>query len=194
MTLRAKTPQSLLKENNLDAYLLPKWGEYLGELALPTDQRLEAVTGFTGSAGFAIILPSKTLLVVDGRYTEQAPKEVKPGVLVIEGGLATFSDILQDHLPTNAKIGLCENHFSYAQLGALEKKLSEWRMAFFKTCLFQNWFTNKEFVPTFKPKQTIIDVPLKVATFTTAEKIEQLFKAVETDWYFIHDPEELCWL
>ena len=42
----------------------------------PSDERLAWLTGFTGSAGLAIVLTHKAAVFVDGRYTLQAAKQV----------------------------------------------------------------------------------------------------------------------
>ena len=56
----------------LDGYIIPKNDEYFNEYVPKSSDRLKFITGFSGSAGFAIILKNKNYLFVDGRYTIQA--------------------------------------------------------------------------------------------------------------------------
>ena len=65
--------RALMKELDLDAVLVPRGDEHLGEYVPPSAERLAWLTGFTGSAGLAVILADRAALFVDGRYTLQAP-------------------------------------------------------------------------------------------------------------------------
>ena len=62
---------------NIDGYIIPKNDEFFGEYVDPCNERLKYLTGFSGSAGQALILRKKAFLFVDGRYTLQAQKEIK---------------------------------------------------------------------------------------------------------------------
>tara|TARA_B100000686_G_C16797614_1_gene983555 strand:- start:2772 stop:4502 length:1731 start_codon:yes stop_codon:yes gene_type:complete len=72
------------KIHNIDGYIVPKNDEFFGEYVDPSNERLKYLTGFTGSAGQALVLKKQAFLFVDGRYTLQANKEVKGGFKVIE--------------------------------------------------------------------------------------------------------------
>jgi Xaa-Pro aminopeptidase len=66
-----------LKAQKLDGVFVPRTDAFMGEYVPTSDERLRWVTGFSGSAGFALIGLTHAVLVVDGRYTLQAPKETK---------------------------------------------------------------------------------------------------------------------
>lgn len=76
--------QDYLNEHYLDALLIPHEDEYLSEYIAAHNERLAWTTGFTGSAGAAVILADssirKNAIFVDGRYTvqvqEQAPNDI----------------------------------------------------------------------------------------------------------------------
>ena len=61
-----------LVNHNLDGYIVPKNDEFFGEYVKEGNDRLKYISGFTGSAGFSVILRKKAYLFVDGRYTIQA--------------------------------------------------------------------------------------------------------------------------
>jgi Xaa-Pro aminopeptidase len=69
--LRAK--MSALK---LDGYLIPRADEYMGEYVPECAERLSWLTGFTGSAGLAVVLKDKALVLSDGRYDLQLKQQV----------------------------------------------------------------------------------------------------------------------
>jgi len=66
----------LLNEWGGDGFLIPRTDAYQGEYVAPCDERLGWLTGFTGSAGMAVVLKEKAALFVDGRYTLQALSQV----------------------------------------------------------------------------------------------------------------------
>ena len=68
---------------NIDGYIVTKNDEFFGEYIDPSNERLKFLTGFSGSAGQALILRKKAFLFVDGRYTLQAQKEIKKGFKVL---------------------------------------------------------------------------------------------------------------
>lgn len=70
----------LLREESVDGFLLPRSDEYLGEYVPPSAERLAWLTGFSGSAGFAIILPENACIFSDGRYQLQMQSEVDVSV------------------------------------------------------------------------------------------------------------------
>ncbi|MAJ52062.1 MAG: X-Pro aminopeptidase [Flammeovirgaceae bacterium] len=65
-----------LTNNKLDAFIVPHDDEYLSEYIPPENERLAWATGFTGSAGMAIISQDKAAVFVDGRYTIQVKEQV----------------------------------------------------------------------------------------------------------------------
>ena len=66
--------KKILKEN-LDGYLIPKNDQFFSEYVADYYDRLNYISNFSGSFGFALILKNKNYLFVDGRYTLQANKQ-----------------------------------------------------------------------------------------------------------------------
>ena len=60
----------------VEGFLVPRADEHQPEYVPANAERLAWLTGFTGSAGTAIVLMDEAALVVDGRYTLQAPEQV----------------------------------------------------------------------------------------------------------------------
>ena len=72
-----------LDEQGFDGFIVPRSDEHQGEYVPPRGQRLAWLTGFTGSAGLAIVLRDRAALFVDGRYTLQAAAQVDTGLYEI---------------------------------------------------------------------------------------------------------------
>ncbi|WP_421706955.1 aminopeptidase P family protein [Algihabitans sp.] len=65
-----------LDSRGLDGFLIPRADEHQGEYVSPRAERLLWLTGFSGSAGLAVVLRDSAAIFVDGRYTLQAEQEV----------------------------------------------------------------------------------------------------------------------
>ncbi len=64
-----------LARQGVDGFLVPRADAHQGETVAPRDERLAYLSGFTGSAGLAVVLPDRAALFVDGRYTLQAAQQ-----------------------------------------------------------------------------------------------------------------------
>jgi Xaa-Pro aminopeptidase len=62
----------------LDGFVVPRADEHLGEYVPPRAERLAWLTGFTGSAGLAVVLAHEAALFTDGRYILQAGQQLDP--------------------------------------------------------------------------------------------------------------------
>ncbi|MDO6617415.1 X-Pro aminopeptidase [Shewanella sp. 10N.286.52.C2] len=76
ITQRLDAIRQTMSQQNLDAFIIPRADEYLGEYVPERNERLHWATGFTGSAGMAIILKDTAAIFVDGRYTVQVALQV----------------------------------------------------------------------------------------------------------------------
>ncbi len=73
---RPDAVRAAMHEQGVDAFVVPHADEHQGEWVPARAERLAWLTGFTGSAGTAVILPDGLHLFVDGRYTLQAERQV----------------------------------------------------------------------------------------------------------------------
>ena len=73
--LRLDAFRLALAEAGVDGFLVPRSDEHLGEYVPPSGERLAWISGFTGSAGLAIVLAARAAIFTDGRYTTQVRAE-----------------------------------------------------------------------------------------------------------------------
>ncbi len=95
-----------LERLGLDGLIVPRSDEHQGEYVARRSERLAWLTGFTGSAGMAVVLGDKAAIFTDGRYTLQAEAEVESGLF--EHCHLTESpptDWIADNLKPGAKLG-----------------------------------------------------------------------------------------
>ncbi len=67
--------RAALQGRNVDGFVVPRADEHLGEYVPPSAERLAWLTGFTGSAGLAIVLMNEAAAFTDGRYVLQMAVE-----------------------------------------------------------------------------------------------------------------------
>jgi Xaa-Pro aminopeptidase len=73
---RLQALRRLMAQGDYAALVIPRADEYLGEYLPVHNERLHWATGFTGSAGVALVLQDKAAIFVDGRYTVQVRQQV----------------------------------------------------------------------------------------------------------------------
>ncbi|MDC5804378.1 aminopeptidase P family protein [Vibrio europaeus] len=113
-------------QNKIDALLIPHEDEYLGEYVPAHNERLHWLTGFTGSAGAAVITKDKAAIFVDGRYTVQVTKQVPADLfeyrhLIEEPAL----DWIKDQLVNGASVAIDPRMHNSAWLDMAQAKLAD---------------------------------------------------------------------
>ncbi|GAA3663084.1 aminopeptidase P family N-terminal domain-containing protein [Asaccharospora irregularis] len=106
---RIEELRSLMKEKNMDAYIVPTadfhQSEYVGEHF----KARKFITGFSGSAGTAVITTTEAKLWTDGRYFIQAAKQIEgTGVELMkmgEPGVPSIEEYLEAKLPEKTVLG-----------------------------------------------------------------------------------------
>ena len=76
LTARLAAFREELARRKLTGFVIPRADQQQNEYVAPSEERLAWLTGFTGSAGMAIVLTHEAAVFVDGRYTLQAAKQV----------------------------------------------------------------------------------------------------------------------
>jgi Xaa-Pro aminopeptidase len=73
---RATALRASFDELGIDGFLVPRADEYQGEYVPASAERLSWLTGFTGSAGVALVTREQAVVFVDGRYVTQLAEQV----------------------------------------------------------------------------------------------------------------------
>ncbi len=95
-----------LKSAGLDGFIVPHEDEWQNEYVPAAYDRLAWTTGFTGSAGAAVVLADEAAVFTDGRYTLQVRAQVDSALFeyrdLIDGGVPAY---LREHGKAGMKIG-----------------------------------------------------------------------------------------
>ena len=121
--------RKLMKERGMDAYMIPTAdfheSEYVGEHF----KCREYMTGFTGSAGTALITMDEACLWVDGRYYVQAAAQLKDSTVTMmkmgQEGVPSLRAYLEDKMPEGGCLGFDGRVVNAAEGLALEEMLRE---------------------------------------------------------------------
>jgi Xaa-Pro aminopeptidase len=84
LTARLSAFREELARRKLTGFVIPRADQQQNEYVAPSEERLAWLTGFTGSAGLAIVLTHEAAIFVDGRYTLQAAKQVDGKAWTVE--------------------------------------------------------------------------------------------------------------
>jgi len=103
---RLATLRAELSRRGLDGFVVPRADEHQGEYVPRRSQRLAWLTGFSGSAGLAIVLADRAAIFVDGRYTLAVRAQVDPEAFVPHQVPEQSPEAwIADNLPKGGKLG-----------------------------------------------------------------------------------------
>jgi len=123
---RVKALRRELKARELDGFLVPHSDEHQNEFLPPSAERLRWLTGFTGSAGTAIVLENAAALFVDGRYTLQARDQSGGSIFeVLQIPEAKASKWLAAKLPKGGVVGYDPKLHTIKEIGRLTESLGK---------------------------------------------------------------------
>lgn len=190
--------RKLMEEREIDAYLVPTSdyheSEYVGEHFACR----KYITGFTGSAGTALIMKDWAGVWTDGRYFVQAAAELKDtGVELMkmgQPGVLKLGEYLAAHMPENGTLGF-DGRVINSQMGAdLEEQLEHKFVAVsFNEDLIDEIWTDRPALPA----EPVWILEERYAGKGSAEKITDLRKEMErlhADVHFITTLDDIVWL
>ncbi len=116
--------RAAMAAEGVDAFLVPRSDAHQGENVAPRDERLAWLTGFTGSAGFAVVTHDKAALFVDGRYRLQVRSEADMTAFgVLDLPEAKAGDWLAEAMPGGGRVGFDPWLHTAAEIATLTEAL-----------------------------------------------------------------------
>jgi Xaa-Pro aminopeptidase len=182
---------------DIDALLVPHTDEYTNEYLPPCAERLALVTGFTGSAGLAIVARRSAALFVDGRYILQAPQQVDTKIFeVLQIGKAKPGEWLGKTLKAGATIGFDPKLHSPATTDELAEELASKRIKLkplSRNPVDRVWGKQR---PS-PPQGAVVLHPLEYAGKSAQDKLAEVQAALRKDGQdavVLTFPPSICWL
>ncbi|KAH8926574.1 putative aminopeptidase P, cytoplasmic [Atractiella rhizophila] len=115
-TERVRRVRELMKQEGVDVYIVRSEDAHSSEYVAECDKRRDFLTGFTGSAGLALITLDKAYLFTDGRYFLQASQQLDSNWELVKTGLTddmTPYKFIKTKLPATTRIGVDPMSYPY---------------------------------------------------------------------------------
>ena len=180
----------------LDGFLVPRSDQHQGEYVPPSEERLAWLTGFTGSAGFAVVLPKSAAIFSDGRYTLQVKAQTDgksfKSVPVHEVPVPAW---LEKNVPEGAAVGFDPRLHTVPEIERLAKALQK-RSATLVP-IDQNPIDAIWTERPAPPKGPIVIQPQDFAGEGTSEKLHRVqanLAEAGMDGLVVSDPHGVAWV
>lgn len=190
-----------MSDADVAAFVVPSGDAHLSEYTHPAYDRRAFISGFTGSAGTAVVTANAALLWTDGRYFLQAEQELsaewslmrmnQPGVPTVEAWLAS-------NLPNASAVGIDASVHSVDDAQKMSSALtSAQRELQLKPLPSPNLIDTVWHDRPPPPQNPARELPLAVAGVTAAEKLAAVGADLAThkaNALVVGSLDEVCWL
>ncbi len=185
-----------LKRRGLDGFIVPRADRYQNEYVPPRAERLAWLTGFTGSAGVAIVLADRAVLFADGRYTVQAREEVDASAFAIAHLVEhPPAQWIEENLPPGSKLGYSPWLHTLDGAERLAKACAAAGASLVAVAdnpIDTGWHDRPQ-----PPSGAVVLHDLRYAGESAAAKLARLRAEIEklkADALIVSDPQAVCWL
>ncbi|WP_313894846.1 aminopeptidase P family protein [Psychrobacillus sp.] len=195
---RVEKLRQLMKENQLDAYIIPSFDAHQSEYVAEHWKGREWISGFTGSAGTVVITLEDAGLWTDGRYYIQAEKQLEGSGIrlfrMMDPGVPFYSAWLADVLNEGRSVGFDGNVFSINMVRRMEKDLKAKKIGLkMNQDLIGDLWGNRPEIP--KGPLFIHDV--KYAGKSRVEKLNEVREEMKNkgaNYYLLTSLDDIAWL
>ena len=180
--LRIQQLRKLFHKYDIEAYLIPSTDEYLSEYSPTYLKRLEYISGFTGSNGYILITRDKISFYTDGRYINQAAKELPSDTEIID------IRSLAKHSTNGKNIGYNPQIISRAQLKIFDGQT----LVSIKDDLVDQIWTRSQ-----SSTENAFIYPMEYSGESSVNKIQDIqakMKELRADYHLITDLTSIGWL
>ncbi len=185
-----------IAELGLAGFVIPRSDQHQGEYVPACDERLAWATGFTGSAGSAVVLTDRAALIVDGRYTLQSAAQTDTAVVTpIQMAEQSQEQWIEANLPAGGVLGYdpwVHTPDQVRKLEAAAMRAGAAVRAIAPNPVDQIWRGRPP-----APAGQVTAYPGRFAGENEASKIARVRDALDTakcDALVVSDPHSVCWL
>jgi Xaa-Pro aminopeptidase len=181
-----KQLQHYAAQHKIDWLIVPREDEFLGEYVPAYNERLLWASGFSGSAGLAIIGKASAHLFVDGRYTLQAADEAKEFQI---HSLRDVWDWIKTTLTPSSTVGVNLKLHTHAFVTKLKQSVQTVRHLD-PHPVDQLWLDRP-----LRPKSVTVPHDLKYSGESIDSKLSRIRSemAAPVDALYVHDPHDVAW-
>ncbi len=113
-----------MKARGVEGFIVPRADAHQGEYVAARDARLAWLTGFTGSAGFCVVLHAVAGVFIDGRYRTQVKAQVADVFTPVPWPEVSMAAWLREQLPDGGRVGFDPWLHTVDQITQAEKALA----------------------------------------------------------------------
>ena len=195
---RIEKLRHLMKENKMDAYIIPSADSHLSEYVADHFKCRQWISGFTGSAGTTVITLEDAGLWTDGRYYIQAEKQLENSGIrlfrMADPGVPSYTDWLKTVLKEESCVGFDGNVFSAKSVNEMEKefKAKSISLKIDQDLIGKLW----EDRPTLPANEVFVH-DIKFAGLSRVEKLNQVraeMKAKGANHHLLTSLDDIAWL
>ena len=179
----------------IDAFIVPRSDAHQGEYIAPCDARLPWLTGFTGSAGFAVVTQKEAGVFVDGRYRTQLRAQVDLDHFTpVHWPETKLHDWVRERLGDGAMLAYDPWLHTVEQIDKLEEALEGTgiEVAYWVNMIDEIWPDRPP-----RPREPVSIFPDEIAGATAAEKCARIAKDLRDAGQtacVLTLPDSICWL
>ncbi len=184
-----------MKEFNIDAYVVPSSDPHQSEYLPDYYKTREFISGFTGSAGTAVITQDKAGLWTDGRYFTQADRELGDGPFKLYkmGIDIDYLEFINQEVPEFGRVGLDGKCLSLQAYDDMSSKFGDKIIRTDLDFISEIWTEDRPNLP--KDKIFIFDEKYSGQSYEDRLKIVRaMMKQRGVDYFFIGALEDIAYL
>jgi Xaa-Pro aminopeptidase len=195
---RIEKLRELMRQRGVAAYIIPSSDPHQSEYVAEHYAARAFMTGFTGSAGTAVITLKEAGLWTDGRYFIQAESELEcTGITLFrmgESGIPAIEEFLRDSLEKGAKLAFDGRVISIDYFRSIKRALES------KEFIYENSEDLIDGVWKNRSVRPCTEVVLHEVQYTGKSREEKLvqvlkeMKSMGADYYVISGLDDIAWL
>ena len=194
---RIKALRAYMAKADLDGLLVPRTDEFQNEYVPPSAERLRWLTGFSGSAGIAVVTRKAAVLFTDGRYKLQSVVETDTDVVEVSMlPRSRLSEWLTSHLARGKTLGFDARLHTANEIARLKRALSEKGIKLkplTRNPIDQLWGKERP----KPPSNPVIVQPVEFTGTNVADKIAVVRRSLKESGQgavVLTSPDSICWL
>lgn len=195
---RIEALRKLMKENKMDAYIVPSFDAHQSEYVAEHWKSRQWISGFTGSAGTAVITLDDAGLWTDGRYYIQAEKQLEGSGMRLfkaaEPNVPSFIEWLRDTLKEKSNVGFDGTVFSVDMVKDMHNEFDTKNIGLIieHDLINELWSDRPEI-----PKSSVFIHEVKYAGKSITEKLTQVREEMNkkgATHYLLTSLDDIAWL